>query len=99
MIFMTLHAFAERRAPRAKEYLGALLASHRRNAREQRELRLNREAFLNLLRVDERALEDIGVTREDVDWAARLPLETNAALALRQRAARRRAEPAATPGR
>ena len=47
------------------------------NLRQQR--RTDRDAFNTLLRLDDRALRDIGVSREDVMWASRLPLTFNAA--------------------
>ncbi len=37
-------------------------------------------------------LDDIGVTRDELSWASRLPLTVNAALALEDRAYRRRKE-------
>jgi uncharacterized protein YjiS (DUF1127 family) len=37
-------------------------------------------------------LNDIGVTRDELSWASRLPLTVNAALALEDRAYRRRKE-------
>lgn len=39
---------------------------------------------------DDYVLRDIGVTREEILWAASLPLTVNAALALEERAFRRR---------
>lgn len=39
---------------------------------------------------DDYMLRDIGVTRDEVQWAAGLPLTVNAALALEERAFRRR---------
>jgi uncharacterized protein YjiS (DUF1127 family) len=43
---------------------------------------------------DDHMLRDIGLTREEVEWAAGLPLAVNAALALEERAfQRRRCEP------
>ena len=39
---------------------------------------------------DDYMLRDIGITRGDVEWAAGLPLTVNAALALEERAFRRR---------
>lgn len=39
---------------------------------------------------DDYMLRDIGVTREEIQWAAGLPLTVNAALALEERAFRRR---------
>ena len=41
---------------------------------------------------EERILDDIGVTRDELSWASRLPLTVNAALALEDRAYRRRKE-------
>ena len=39
---------------------------------------------------DDYMLRDIGVTREEIQWAAGLPLTVNAAIALEERAFRRR---------
>ncbi len=39
---------------------------------------------------DDHILRDIGVTRSDVQWASGLPLTVNAALALEERAFKRR---------
>lgn len=49
-----------------------------------------RDAFRNTLRLDDHLLDDIGVTRDEVEWAARLPLDENASHALFARAKRRR---------
>jgi uncharacterized protein YjiS (DUF1127 family) len=51
-----------------------------------------RRAVARMDRLDDHMLRDIGVTREDLRWAAGLPLTVNAALAMeeRARAARRR---------
>jgi uncharacterized protein YjiS (DUF1127 family) len=43
--------------------------------------------------LDDHLLRDIGVTREEVEWAAGLPLTVNSALALEERAFRRRRQP------
>ena len=40
--------------------------------------------------LDDYLLRDIGITRDEVQWAAGLPLTVNAALALEERAFRRR---------
>jgi uncharacterized protein YjiS (DUF1127 family) len=40
--------------------------------------------------MDDHMLRDIGVTREEVQWAAGLPITVNAALALEERSFRRR---------
>jgi uncharacterized protein YjiS (DUF1127 family) len=49
-----------------------------------------RRAIARLDALDEFLLRDIGVTREEVRWAAGLPVTVNAALALDERAALRR---------
>lgn len=48
----------------------------------RRERKITRDAFLHLLSLDDQLLDDIGVTRESVNWAASLPLSTDAAEAL-----------------
>ena len=45
--------------------------------------RIDRLAFQHVLYLDDQLLEDIGVTRDDVLWANKLPLTENAALELR----------------
>lgn len=55
------------------------------------EFRDRRDSFKALLLLDERMLEDIGMTRGDIRWAARLPLSVNASLELRRVAELRRA--------
>ena len=49
-----------------------------------------RRAVSRLDRLDEFLLRDIGVTRDEVRWAACLPLTVNAALALEERSIMRR---------
>ena len=46
---------------------------------------VDRAAFDTLTRLDDRHLKDIGLTREDVEWASNLPLSRNAAEALKLR--------------
>jgi uncharacterized protein YjiS (DUF1127 family) len=48
-----------------------------------------RRTVARLDRLDDFLLRDIGVTREDLRWAAGLPLTVNAALALEERQASR----------
>jgi uncharacterized protein YjiS (DUF1127 family) len=57
----------------------------------RREQRIARAAFMRTTCLDDRTLEDIGVTRDEVEWAARLPLSVNASRALHARARARRA--------
>lgn len=54
------------------------------------ELMLQRRRFKRLLDLDDRLLDDIGVTREEVAFACRLPLHMNAAMALRYVSQQRR---------
>lgn len=49
-----------------------------------------RRAVARLDALDDLLLDDIGVTRPEVRWAAGLPLSVNAALELEERANRRR---------
>ena len=50
--------------------------------RERRRRRTARQAFLNLLNLEDRMLADIGLTRAEVERAARLPLRIDAATAV-----------------
>lgn len=50
-----------------------------------------RRRFNRLLDLDDRMLDDIGVTRAEVEYASRLPLGVNAAMELRRLANGRRA--------
>ena len=52
--------------------------------------RRDRAVFLGLLQLDDHLLDDLGCTREEVRWAAALPLSESAAQALRRRARARR---------
>ncbi|MCP4073053.1 MAG: DUF1127 domain-containing protein [Hyphomicrobiales bacterium] len=44
--------------------------------------RVDRQAFSHLLTLDDHILKDIGLTRDDVVWASRLPVSVNASLEL-----------------
>jgi uncharacterized protein YjiS (DUF1127 family) len=61
-----------------------------RAIRTRRDQRQARAAFQHMLKVDAALLEDIGVTRDEVQWAAALPLCRNAALELRKVSGKRR---------
>lgn len=92
---MTVQALQSFGISRARDPLARLrdvLYGAFRNIQHRHDHRLDRAAFLNLTRLDARLLDDIGVTREDVAWASALPIEVNAALALRKRVERRRRE-------
>lgn len=68
-------ALARRLASAAASWL-----AHRRCiALERRRQRLDRQAFRALLGKEEWVYRDMGTTKADVEWAAGLPLEFNAA--------------------
>ncbi len=48
-------------------------------SKARKQHRLNREALQHLTKLDNRILNDIGLTRADVIWASDLPLSQNAA--------------------
>ena len=50
----------------------------------RRKLKQDRDAFNAMLRLEDELMRDIGVTRANVEWASRLPLEKNAADELRR---------------
>lgn len=70
--------------------LAAFVRRAREHSQQLRSLKQDRAAFMNLVHQDDRILDDIGVTREEVLWAASLPVRINAALALHERAQMRR---------
>jgi uncharacterized protein YjiS (DUF1127 family) len=61
---------------------GVLRLQERHRIRRQQYI--DRDAFLQMLKLDDELLDDIGVNREAVLWAARLPLSEDAARALRE---------------
>ena len=69
---------------RLKDFLRRRIDALRKYRDLRKEWQINRLAFQHLLYLDDRILEDIGVTREDVRWANKLPLKKNAALELRK---------------
>jgi len=65
----------------------SVVTEHIRTRRAQKEARA---AFNNICHLDDKMLNDIGVSREEVDWALSLPLEVNASKAVFMKARRRR---------
>jgi len=86
MTWMTVETRESQDFPHLATAFRGLTAAFRGAYRQYREDRLRRDAFLNLLTLDDVTLDDIGVTRDAVNRAARLPLEVNAARALQCRA-------------
>ena len=70
--------------------LAAFVRRAREHGQHHRSLKQDRAAFMNMVHQDDRILDDIGVTREEVLWAASLSVRINAALALQERAQMRR---------
>lgn len=58
--------------------------------KRQADQRRRRARFATLSELDDRTLDDIGLTRADVAWGLGLPLDRNAAVEVRRRAAGRR---------
>lgn len=90
-------SFASRFFATLSMFLTNALDAHLR----RRALKDDRAAFMHMATLDDGILHDIGVTGEDIAWGASLPLEVNAALAVRERAQSRRnaaASPARAPG-
>ncbi len=69
--------------PRLKDYLRCRLHAFRKYRELRKAQQIDRLAFQHVLYLDDQLLEDIGVTRDDVLWANKLPLKENAALELR----------------
>ena len=68
----------------------ALIDRQRERLEIRRAQKDARTAFMNMLTLEDKILDDIGVTHEDVKWAASLPIEVNASRALFARARKRR---------
>lgn len=67
------------------------LARHLSN----RQARIDRAAFRQMLSLEDEILDDIGVTRANVEWASQLPIHQSAAQALD--ATKKRARPRIRP--
>ena len=50
---------------------------------QSKQHRVDRQAFSHLLSLEDHILDDIGITRDDIVLASRLPLNVNASLALK----------------
>ncbi|WP_309664959.1 DUF1127 domain-containing protein [Tabrizicola sp.] len=66
--------------------LGSLFSRVRGTMTARYEDRIARKAFIKTFSLSDRMLDDIGVTREEVEWAACLPIQVDAADALSERA-------------
>ncbi|ASJ70990.1 DUF1127 domain-containing protein [Granulosicoccus antarcticus] len=70
--------------------LATLRSAFRQWLELRREQRDSRDAFAHLLKLDDALLQDIGVTRAEVQRAAKLPLAEDAAQALYEATGRSR---------
>lgn len=73
-----------------KGWLQGLFARLRDYWKHRKSLVEDRRAFETMLALDEVTLRDIGVSRDELEWANRLPLGFNAAREARKAAERRR---------
>ncbi len=73
VIFTSVRNFLVRRYDNWRE--------RRRTRRAQKEAR---DAFQHVLTLDDHMLDDLGVTRANVEWAANLPLSQSASLELQR---------------
>lgn len=80
---MTDHAIARPATASRFQDVAARIYQFARHWRARRKVR-------NLAEFDDRMLADIGVRRDEVEWASRLPLSVNAALELEAASFRRR---------
>lgn len=67
-----------RTASLLKRWLEAIVARHRK----RRQQRIDRQAFQQMRLLDDDILDDIGVTRSNVEWASQLPIHQSASQAL-----------------
>jgi len=72
-----------------ENFLGRIYANIKQYYTLRRQRNIDRQAFSHLHSLEDHILADIGVTRDDVNWAGKLPLEKNAACEL-QKIARQR---------
>lgn len=84
-------SFMARNVDKLKQRLADGIAQYFRN----RQARINRDAFKQMLLLDDEILDDIGVTRASVHWASKLPIHQSAAQALN--ATKKRAGPKIRP--
>lgn len=67
---------------RMRTYMRNYFADYRIKKNLRKKQRLNRASFQAILHLNDRTLSDIGLRRDDVNWANSLPLEKNAAMEL-----------------
>lgn len=72
-----------------------LVSSAKKRWAKHMKRRTDRAAFRYMLTLDDEILDDIGVTRANVEWASQLPLEMSASAELEKTA--RRARPKIRP--
>ena len=64
---------------------GSALSQFAQKLKNAYVIRRRRAAFARLAHLEQHILDDIGLTRADIEWGMRLPLEQNAAVVVRDR--------------
>ena len=65
-----------------ESYLKSLVSRINAVFTQRKQQRVDRQAFSHLLSLDDHILDDIGITRNDILIASRLPINVNASLEL-----------------
>ena len=76
--------------PTQMPLVARLVHKLREYVRLKKQQRINRQAFAQMMTLDDAMLNDIGVTRQDIYWANSLPLSVNAAVELKKISLRNR---------
>jgi len=63
-------------------FMGNMIAKLQNYLELRRQRKIDRNAMLTLLSLDEASLKDIGISRDDVIWASKLAMHKNASLEL-----------------
>ncbi len=58
--------------------LTGFMSKIREKLAQRRQRRIDRDAFKNLMLLDEASLKDIGITKDDIIWASNLAMNENA---------------------
>ena len=59
-------------------FLAGLITKMKTSLAQRRQRKIDRDAFRNLLLLDEASLKDIGVSKDDIIWASNLAMNENA---------------------
>lgn len=59
-------------------FLSSIIAKIKTANAQRQQRRIDRDAFRNLMSLDEAGLKDIGITRDDIIWASKLAMHESA---------------------